>query len=1536
MNAEGLTLFARLEDEEVAETAQQSTTILGSIFKGWFKGGGDAPAATAPSTTSPSPQQQGPSVGGGETAVDTTTNGREQKKEKEGKERKGEREHRESPGGTSNGSQNELQHTQQLQQQQQRKISSTSASRVGGGVSSLFGRWGDGRDGGLVDYNRSDHRQYWMPDSTGRVCYQCEAKFSTVRRRHHCRLCGRIFCSKCCSHRVNGAHFGYTGELRLCNYCVTTVHEYLPGVEGGEGNGMGGTRGTNGGGGGESPGGTRRKSSVPIATVSAGSLNWSETATSSWEQNELASRSQTLNVADLCHLQGGERNEERRNSHAEVSTGEEEESGPDWVREMDMTKGARESWNVGVRRLSDEKEKTTVTPPTVDEERVTVAAPVSPSKRDSAVPNGLDLDREYKPRKVEGDDTEKEFERKAERLLDYLFKREGINRERWRDIVWSTSRSMASTVKVDVRRRKDNMNILNYVHIKKLCTPEDVVHAEVVEGVVCSQSVTHTDGMAEMHDASVMLVAGSIEYERGPGRLATLEPILAQEGQFLAKQVERILSRRPSVLLVEKGASRTAVELLHKAGVRTVVNVKQEVLGRVARSTGADVLPSSDAQLIQQNIGFAPVFAQRLVKLRGGARKSLVILDECPPEKGCSILLYSRSRKELVAVKKMLQTMILLLYSMDLERAYLKLFNVRLEYRCSACEVCETRRRNIDHDGEKSGLERALDSSVLSISPFIDVEPPFLETNKGRSCSLLDYFKQPLYPFVSDEEIAMRRIEEGEEEGEDTPASVSLPRTPFALSTGVNGEDETALFRAKGGVMFRERMKKNNEKSPKSTGPSSPRTRRSDVLDPLSHQRVAVLFGSFSPKSPNSPFFCVRPWVVSMHFYGANDMTLGEFLTKFCFSKDYACPSSNCELPMLEHSRKLVCARICVEVTTQVTAASSTETVDDILTWHYCPSCKASSPMVAVDDKVWHLSLGKMLDYLSHSSFSLGCVSSPAASTSCQHCFFHEHHHFFSYANFVTTFKVTMIRPFDVHFSPVHCRIDPSLVSLQSVIDRVNRMAALANEMKTTGEDRLRESRELISQFNASTVSSLEALFAKTTQVIADRLRVVEELMGGQDPIATNNSLALKAEEAVMVIREAAFTLLTTWNAESASLAALSRTLKKNADETGVPPPLKDLFLDRLDDPFPSCLHLGLPLPPRAPVVVRDLQDSRGIKPDVASILAYALASIDYEECRRRARESVGGGEEHVLNLNASSMNGDENAMNAEHFEIEFSDSSTSYYVKSYYAERFHLLRRLLLPEGEAAFIQSLSQAYIWTPQGGKSGSSFFRTCDGRFVIKTMSRFEVQSFVKFAPNYFDYLKTAVTEKKLTALCKVYGVFRVCYKFKNGTQAKMDVLVMEYLFYKHNHTQTWDLKGSLRNRMATTGKNSSDLVLLDENLMKDLWNNQLYVLPHSKAALNQAISNDSHFLSSQHIMDYSLLVGVDHESGQLVLGIVDYMRTYTLDKKLESWVKIVAIPGAHLPTILSPQMYCTRFSEAIDSYFPVVPDQWTGLGSVVSY
>lgn len=154
-----------------------------------------------------------------------------------------------------------------------------------------------------------------------------------------------------------------------------------------------------------------------------------------------------------------------------------------------------------------------------------------------------------------------------------------------------------------------------------------------------------------------------------------------------------------------------------------------------------------------------------------------------------------------------------------------------------------------------------------------------------------------------------------------------------------------------------------------------------------------------------------------------------------------------------------------------------------------------------------------------------------------------------------------------------------------------------------------------------------------------------------------------------------------------------------------------------------------------------------------------------------------------------------------------------------YYAEHFRLLRKLLFAEGEDAFVRSLSRSTNWDPQGGKSGASFYRTEDGRFVFKQMSRFEIQSFLKFAPNYFHYVSTAATENKLTTLCKVscliyfskrfcdrfvqvYGVYRIGYKnFQTGYQLKLDVLVMEYLFYRRNVKQVWDLKGSQRNRLV---------------------------------------------------------------------------------------------------------------------------------------
>ena len=78
----------------------------------------------------------------------------------------------------------------------------------------------------LVDYHKSEFKRYWMPDSTGKDCYECRGRFTLTRRRHHCRLCGQIFCSKCSNRQVSGAELGYSGVLRLCNFCANQVESY--------------------------------------------------------------------------------------------------------------------------------------------------------------------------------------------------------------------------------------------------------------------------------------------------------------------------------------------------------------------------------------------------------------------------------------------------------------------------------------------------------------------------------------------------------------------------------------------------------------------------------------------------------------------------------------------------------------------------------------------------------------------------------------------------------------------------------------------------------------------------------------------------------------------------------------------------------------------------------------------------------------------------------------------------------------------------------------------------------------------------------------------------------------------------------------------------------------------------------------------------------------------------------------------------------------------------------------------------------------
>jgi len=158
------------------------------------------------------------------------------------------------------------------------------------------------------------------------------------------------------------------------------------------------------------------------------------------------------------------------------------------------------------------------------------------------------------------------------------------------------------------------------------------------------------------------------------------------------------------------------------------------------------------------------------------------------------------------------------------------------------------------------------------------------------------------------------------------------------------------------------------------------------------------------------------------------------------------------------------------------------------------------------------------------------------------------------------------------------------------------------------------------------------------------------------------------------------------------------------------------------------------------------------------------------------------------------------------------------------------------------------------------------------------------------------------------------------------------LIMENVFYNRKVNKIFDLKGSVRSRYVhNSGKEE---VLMDENLLEMICETPLFIRPHSKVILSKAIHNDSEFLASHSVMDYSLLVGIDESKFELVVGIIDYIRTFTWDKKLESYVKSTGILGGQgkMPTVVSPAVYRTRFAEAMHRYFLMVPDKWTGFGA----
>ncbi|XP_066582542.1 1-phosphatidylinositol 3-phosphate 5-kinase isoform X2 [Prorops nasuta] len=1007
-------------------------------------------------------------------------------------------------------------------------------------------------------------------------------------------------------------------------------------------------------------------------------------------------------------------------------------------------------------------------------------------------------------------------------------------------------------------------------------------------------------------------------------------------------------------------------------------------------------------------------------------------------------------------------------------------------------------------------FKKALEDTILSVSPYVKFSVPYLETDLGRNCILRSYFPREIFfsVYFLDKVEGSRNSSNVciEPTQQDNPLlHIKLkPHHPFVkakLTTDIDCKDVQALladFRARGSrlspthcVISEAPVAVQSDISEQSSPPWP------DCLNPSSHQRLSVLFCSFSHTENASPVFCVNPRIVNMDLYGRNDIALGRFLERYCLTSEYKCPAKACRAQIAQHVRRFAHDGGCVHINLSVMKSDpfGKENLNQIFMWSKCMKCKNVSPVVPMSDDTWSLSFAKYLELRFH-----GSTYTRRGIDNCQHSLHHDHIQYFSKKNMLAVFKYAKISQWEISLPPPLINIIYDSKQHSLMIEEIKSLALLGDEVFCNIREKLSTLQNDVENCNAwkQALAKEQLIFKNKIEEIQLKLTSPKLENKKQEGKVSNRqvqAMMFRIEDGIVILKRLISEAVTNWNAKLLEITAKkkdersrkflerSTTVGSNntvendgyiTEDTASESQVEDLspisadysamdaiavaqneltasetiensdnevleniseentvyqdspknnpisYLDSplltddlpdkkkkkktilsqllpstsvtnpISNPLASTEHYLLPIGSVVQLVVYESEPS--------SIIAYAMDSHDYKHALQELLRSSKGSElnhsplnkrkladtkdsipetippnevkrpsvlsflrgnsphpaspietdknvstleSSIQNMNASSENDEDKKVikQQNYIEVQFHDATTNFFCRIYFAAQFATFRENVLPFGEDGYTRSLSRSVQWAARGGKSGSTFCKTKDDRFIIKAMTRQEMQIFLVFGPNYFAYMEKCQQTKQPTLLGKIVGVYRVSYK-NNTTNAALctNVLVMENLFYNRSITDKFDLKGSVRNRLVNPDDidHEEELVLLDENLLNMSCDSPLYIRSHSKAVLNRAIEQDTKFLADNSVMDYSLLVGLEPNSDELVLGIIDYIRTFTWDKKLETMVKKSGILGGQgkLPTIISPQEYRERFIDAMHRYFLPVPDRWSGLGRTV--
>lgn len=1194
-------------------------------------------------------------------------------------------------------------------------------------------------------------------------------------------------------------------------------------------------------------------------------------------------------------------------------------------------------------------------------------------------------------------------------------------------------------------RSPNGFNYSNLVKIKSIAIPasyqaikkKPMYDFKWLAGTVCHKHLSHKQMAKQVVNPRILLFACGISYDRssGAGKMSSLDTLLEQEKSYMAILVDKISALEPDLIFVEKTVSRYARELLCERRISIVLNVKSELLYRIARHIGADVLTSVDhvdkaipahvtgrcrsfrVKSIPVESGIEVLPVEKLIKkasviLSRVRSDTYLYLDGCDPLNGCTVLITGPLKPSLRVLKRLTRLVLLMAYRLVLEANVLshlslnsrKQSNYIEEQRTTWCTT--STQRILDRGSTNPRFHQCAEPKHLCIVIGSDDDVTFGNfLNQELAALSLKCQNINCNSLMADHAHSFScrsgTIKISFEELPDivklsSPNSVSQLKGAGLMDKSFGFEQDLNL-RANITPDFLAQTSLRRTETPSSTENEYPQVlfwrwcrECEKVLTPIiplekyiykySFARfLEVLFteaeGNSLPTSPSAT--CTHTINSHVFFFNiGNSVARFEFFHKV--SLRLACIDIKCsdsapsrakfERAVVESEASARLASLKRQL--QSLTKSFTEKVQGIngavkafeqtnMT-HYSPQLilevMCISKMVRNGDALFRFKL-KQLEIEFAGNLGACDVTQRAL---------------YLFACKWITCLLRLRKLIKKHILIQAAPLAPKSASFTLGSSLFHRMAALSSMQspRTAGLSppelgatvRYYGGDEMIdppSRCRSSVaLGSLPKLEASTRNATRSSLTLANVESSKRPVIPFFSSKHGYADE---------IELRSTWNE---ALQDLNRILGRSDPEKG------------LTIGLPDALTAGHPsLPCRSKTQVVLVNETQPI-----TYVAYALSTDSYEEeldgwKLRVHNDAVKSVAAQIQIFDGTSTNWSRAALEttlntpfsftAVEMPLHVSllagkTSSTASCVCwemsmiAYYPLQFEVLRELFFGKSQS-YIFSISHVAQWDASGGKSGASFFRTLDDRFIIKHISSKEMQSFLGCLPAYFCYMASVFFDGRASLLSKTFGLYQTTIVRKDTGQRMVQyICVTENAFYRKQITQRYDLKGSSRNRFVKPLANLKvqqnvvgplanleiqqnvvgDRVLLDGNFLEFTKGFPLGVLAEHHQYISKAVENDTTFLCSINIVDYSMILGLSFREGdtdkiqeapsEMTIGIIDYLRQFDLIKRVESVSKSVGmIAGQSSPTIIESGLYGKRFKDAMHRYFMPVSSITSG-------